>query len=236
MSTTTHTNWRPYNIILMIMIGLFLLVYNRRPLLAYFFPHRNTQTTTITPADKRALLWNYSRIDSALSIVKDGDLIVRSGKDAISNLFKKANTKNKTYSHAGIVFIENGTPIVYNFAATADQPSAPIRRDSLQYFINPNDNLGYAVYRYQVSNSVITKMRDISINYYKEQYTFDPRFDLQTDTALYCTEYIYKLMNAATGNTKFFNTTHAGNFNYVAVDNLFSNNKAKLVCRITYMH
>lgn len=220
--------------LLITLLLLFAVAYNRRLLTAHFDPQPLQQTET--PATRRASLnWNKVHADSAAGLVRNGDLVLRSGSDEISAVFKKANTKDKNYSHAGIVFIENGYPFVYNCTGTAIDPKAVLKRDSLRAFGSPAANLAFAVYRYRLSNDQVVKLHDIAIQYFKERRQFDPYFDLATDSSLYCTEFIYKAMIAATGDKQYFPVTHTPYFNYVAVDNLFLRKDIRLICKIGYM-
>lgn len=217
------------------MLILFVVVYQRHNIDRWRTP--KSQIADNTPNAKRAANpWNKKHADSAITIVKDGDLVLRSGNDAISEFFKKANTKDRTFSHAGIVFIENGYPFVYNCIGNADDPEALLKRDSLNAYISPYNNIGYAVYRYKLNAAQLSKLQATSVRYFKEKRRFDPHFDLSTDTLLYCTEFVYKAVIEATGDKEYLPITKATNFSYVSVDNLFLRKDAKLVCKIGYIH
>jgi hypothetical protein len=220
--------------LLLAMLLLFAVVYNRRLIFAYVYPQPVAKDNTPN-ARRAALTWNQVHGDSAISLVRDGDLVLRSGSDAISALFRKVNTKDKSYSHAGVVFIENGYPFVYNCIGSASDPHALLKRDSLKAYIDPYNNLGYAIYRYPLSAGQINKLHTTVIQYFKERRTFDPYFDLHTDSSLYCTEFVYKAVIATTGDKKYFPITRASNFNFIAVDNLFSRKDIRLVCKIGYI-
>jgi hypothetical protein len=220
--------------LLLTMVLLFAVVYNRRLISAQIHPLPAEKDNTPN-AQRAALTWNQVHADSAISLISNGDLVLRSGSDAISALFRKVNTKDKSYSHAGIVFIENGYPFVYNCIGSASDPHELLKRDSLKAYIDPYHNLGYAIYKYHLSAGQIEKLHATVIQYFKERRTFDPYFDLQTDSSLYCTEFVYKAIIAATGDKKYFPTTHATNFNFVSVDNLFLRKDMRLVCKIGYI-
>lgn len=229
-----NTNRKLHGALLIAMLLLFALVYNRKILLNWYSPQPVIAENT--PNMRRAAnSWNRFHADSCAQIVRDGDLVLRSGSDAISSLFKKVNTRDKSYSHAGIVFIENGCPIVYNLIGNADDPKALIRRDSLSRFIGPYDNTGYGVYRYKLSKNQVGKLHDLCVRYFKEKRRFDPHFDLETDNALYCTEFVYKAMIEVTGDKKYLETTQMANFSFVSVDNLFLKKDIKLICKIVYI-
>ena len=229
-----NKNRKLHGSLLIGMLVLFLVVYNRRPLLNWYDPQPVTITNS-PDALRASNTWNRVHADSCIRIVKNGDLVLRSGSDAISALFKKANTKDKTYSHAGIVFIENGYPFVYNCIGNADDPEALLKRDSLNSYISPYSNTGYAVYRYKLNNGQLQRLHDVAIRYFKERRRFDPHFDLSTDSLLYCTEFVYKAMIDVTKDKKYFSTTQAASFKFVAVDDLFLRKDTRLVCKIGYI-
>ena len=43
-----------------------------------------------------------------------GDIVLRNGKGFISDLFRNTSKREKKYSHAGIIVIENNQPYVYH--------------------------------------------------------------------------------------------------------------------------
>ena len=228
-------NRRLHGSLLIGMLLLFVVVYHRHNIVEWYAP--KTIALKSTPNHIRSQNpWNRKHADSAITIVKNGDLVLRSGNDAISGFFKKANTKDKTYSHGGIVFIENGYPFVYNCIGTADDPEALLKRDSLNVYISPYSNIGYAVYRYNLNTKQTAKLQSIAVRYFKEKRRFDPYFDISTDSLLYCTEFVYKAMTETTDDKDYLPTTHATNFNYISVDNLFLRKDCKLVCKIGYKH
>jgi len=231
--TTTPHNRKLHAVLLITLLLLFLFVYNRVALLNLIHPQEPVIVNS--PNLMRSNNpWNQYHADSCASIVMDGDLVVRSGADAISALFIKANSHDKSYSHAGIVFIENGYPMVYDAIATAENPHAEVSRDSLKNFINPFNNTGYAVYRYQLNKPEIRKFHEVMMGYYRDRIKFDAHFDLETDSLLYCSEIVYKALNKVTNQNKYLNTTKAGAFEYVAIDDLYLKKGIKMICKIIY--
>lgn len=229
-----HKSWKIEGLLLALMLFAFLIVFNRQFLFATFAPDAEPPRSS-TPAELRlANPWNTQHIDTCFRLIQDGDLIVRSGVDAISEMFKKANTREKIYSHAGLVFKENGAWMVYNIIGTADNPNADLRRDSVHHFVSPYDNSGFAVYRFKLSPKQKNALHDLAVTYFKERRTFDPSFNLETDSSLYCTEFVYKALNQVTNSKNYFPLTQMGDFRFVAVDNLYERKDIKLVCKIGY--
>lgn len=228
-----HKNRKLYAALLIAMLLLFGLAFCRRWI--WNLPRENNLSLVGILNNKRAKdPWNKLHADSSLRFVKNGDLVLRVGSDAISTLFKNANIRVKTYSHAGIVFIENGCAMVYNCIGSADQPYNALQRDSLSSYIDPESNNGFAIYRFNLNSKQIEKLHDICIQFYKEERKFDPNFDLKTDSLLYCTEFVYKALIQTTGKKDYFPVSTVNDFSYVAVDNLYGRKDMKLICKIGY--
>lgn len=172
---------------------------------------------------------NHHLIDSAASLVKSGDVLLRSGIGADSYMLARMNLKDKTYSHCGIVLFENGYPFVYHAIGGEDNPDERLRRDSIQFFLSPEHNKGFAIARYNCRSSDIRRIGQTVHNIYRQHPRFDMKFDLATDDYLYCTEFVYKALNRAMNDTGYIKTTSFLGHVFVAVDNLFINEHAHFV-------
>jgi len=53
---------------------------------------------------------NKSIVDSGVALLQSGDIVLRMGMGADSYLLAQMNRTNKSYSHCGIVMMENGYP------------------------------------------------------------------------------------------------------------------------------
>ncbi|HJW18357.1 MAG TPA: hypothetical protein VJ499_14600, partial [Flavisolibacter sp.] len=73
-------------------------------------------------------------ISKGESIVRNGDIIVRDYMDPLSQGIKRFNRIDPSYSHAGIVFIENGYPFVYHMLPGRYNKQGNLCRDSLKRF------------------------------------------------------------------------------------------------------
>jgi hypothetical protein len=177
---------------------------------------------------------NFRAIDSVIHLLRDGDLALRTGADATSVMLRQMNLTNKTYSHCGIVMIENGYPFVYHSIGGEDNPDSRLRRDSATVFFSPvsNERLGAA--RLDISNGQVDKLRLITERYWKAGIPFDLDFDLVSDDKLYCAEFVYKAVQEATGNKGYFHITHLLKRTYVGVDNLYEAPHARIICDVRY--
>lgn len=179
------------------------------------------------PANKRA-------IDSAISLLRDGDLALRTGADVISVMLRQMNLKDKTYSHCGIVMIENGYPFVYHSIGGEDNPDAHLQRDSAAFFFSPVSNERLGIARLDISSAQINHLHHIARRYLTSGVPFDLDFDLATDDKLYCAEFVYKAVQEAIGDTSYFGKSHLLARSYIGVDNLTDRKHAKIICDVQY--
>lgn len=175
-----------------------------------------------------------SLIKLGIQNLKDGDIVLRTGNDVISNLFAQLNKTDKTYSHCGIAFYENHSWVVYHSIGGEDNPDEKLRREPFKNFVHPQHNLGFGICRYILPKKQLDTLHKIVHTFYAAQIPFDMKFDLQSNDRLYCAEMIYKAFNKATQQTNFFTTTIHQGFEYVSTDNIFVNNKAEILCHLVY--
>jgi len=172
--------------------------------------------------------------DSCIRLLRTGDLLLRTGNDITSRMFCEFNRTDKTYSHGGLVIVEDGYPFVYHSIGGEDNPDERLRRDSAQFFLSPAHNLGLAVVRYRLPDSTIAGLTRVIRAYYSKRPLFDMDFDLETDDRLYCSEFVYKSLAAATGDTAFIPATSVFGHRFIGIDNLFINPHAVFVCELKY--
>jgi hypothetical protein len=173
-------------------------------------------------------------IQETKSQLQDGDIILRTGNDVISSLFAQLNQTDKTFSHCGIAFCEEGKWMVYHSIGGEDNPDEKLRKDPFEKFIGSDHNLGYAVCRYPLTGKQSEKLQVTISDFFIRQVPFDMKFDLHSDDRLYCAEMVYKAFNKALDTSNFFKTTVHKGFEYVSTDNIFINNKALILCHIVY--
>lgn len=173
---------------------------------------------------------NARLVDSAVHLLRSGDIALRTGTDIISVMLRGMNLRDKTYSHCGIVMIEDGYPFVYHSIGGEDDPDARLARDSAKTFFLPGPNERLGIARLSLNAAQIARLRTIAARYYSARPRFDLDFDLATDDKLYCAEFVYKAIREAAADTGYFATTCLLHRNYVAIDNLCDPRHAAIVC------
>ena len=180
---------------------------------------------------------NFEKTFSAETIknkIQTGDIILRSGKGFISDVFRQFSLEDKRFSHAGIVSVEQNRIFVYHILGDERRQGSQVRKDLLDSFCNVKENNSFAVYRYDLTTNkkknMVTNLKLFS----EKKIKFDSHFDLATDSAMYCTELVYKAVEAATGNLQYLPCTIINGNKYIAPDNLYMNGHSKLIYSYIY--
>lgn len=190
------------------------------------------ETEAHTPVDNRAALhWNRHMADSAISILRSGDVLLRMGMGAQSQMLARMNRGNKDFSHCGIVVVENGYPFVYHCIGGEDNPDARMRRDSASVFLSPQSQLAFGVVRYPLDSTAIKKQ---VLVWFHKRPRFDMQFDLATNDKLYCTEMVYKVLTGVAADRECIPTDTVMGHRFVGTGNLCANPMARLVWQVKY--
>jgi hypothetical protein len=213
------------------------------PLTGLFFwvactPVSTPETTAGSPNDSAFHReWkpaNQQLISEAVPRLQTGDIILRTGADATSHALMLMNQKSRVYSHCGIVCIEDGMPWVYHSTGGEENPDAHLLRETPAQFFDPSFNEGGGAYRYPITIGQQQALNTIAKQWYREGRTFDMEFDLATDTQLYCAEFVYKAFLQSGIPEHRFSKSKTGGFEYIGIDDLYSNRDAKLICSFRY--
>lgn len=190
--------------------------------------------------------------------VRDGDLILRCGNDFTSATLRDFSQLEKLYSHSGLALEVEGKIFVYSTMGGDINPDEKMRRDAIDSFLNPANNVAMGIYRYNISEAEIHELKRIITEYYQQGLKFDINFDLETDDKMYCAEVIVKSVEAATNNRIQFSRSKISDTlkqrymkmllekkiipspgaadvrSYIALDNLYINPNCRLISKIIF--
>jgi hypothetical protein len=190
--------------------------------------------------------------------IREGDLVLRCGNDFISESLSDFSQKEKLYSHSGFAMMDNGTMYIYSNMAGDINPDEIMRRDIVDSFTTPVHNIALGIYRYDLTNSELEKLKNIVHTHYMNRLQFDMNFDLSTDDKMYCAEMIAKSVEQATGKRIIFSKSLitpdlkdkylkklldkkvipsakvAEQREYLALDNLYMNSHCREVAKIVF--
>jgi hypothetical protein len=198
----------------------------------------STPVTSVPAVDaslaRAAKIHNKHIVDSAVWLLRSGYVVLRRGLGADSYILAEMNKRNKTYSHCGIVMVEDGYPFVYHSIGGEDNPDERLRRDSANFFFSPKSNTHLAIVNYNFDPAAINDLRDIVIKYYRARPRFDMKFDLATDDQLYCSEFIYKALNKTMNDTAYIHTSELLKRRQVGIDDLYLNEHANVIWEVKF--
>lgn len=198
-----------------------------------------SKTTAIAPTPGSAIAratntWNKHIVDTAVSLLRTGYIVLRRGLGADSYMLAEMNRRDKTYSHCGIVMVEQGYPFIYHSIGGEDNPDERLRRDSANFFFSPRHNTHLAIISYDFDEGQVNNLRQVVAAYFQQRPRFDMKFDLATDDKLYCSEFIYKAVNKAVGDTGYIGTSVLLKRRQVGIDDLFMNSHAAVVWEVKF--
>ena len=133
------------------------------------------------------------------SKVRSGDVILRREGGMTSQIFASIASEEKIFSHIGIIYIAHGDTTVLHCEAIETGESNSLRNESFCNFISEADT--FSIYKLNVSDCLSVKVAEQAHAMYLNGAKFDYSFDASTDSLLYCTEYVAKAVNRATGDS-----------------------------------
>ncbi len=161
-----------------------------------------------------------------------GDIVLRKGKGFISEMFRKTSQRDQQFSHAGVIEVKKTGVYVVHVIENPQDSGSHLKTETLESFCSSSYNHGYAIYRY---NFFSGKEKAIS-GYLKRLKStgvkFDEDFDLQTGSALYCSELIYKLCLESSSHE--LQLSGSATSKYVGLDDLYLHDEARLITQQTY--
>lgn len=196
--------------------------------------NRCTSSAERPPIPERNNVYNRALADSAASLLQTGDLVLRSGADMTSYMLRQLNTRNKTYSHCGLVVVENGKAYIYHSIGGEENPDEKLRKDPAVRWFSPAGNMAIGIARFSFDSLQQKKLVAILKQWHGEQKKFDMRFDLATDDRFYCSEMVYKAISGAVNDTTFLRPLTLFGYRFIAIDDLFLHPHADMICQLQY--
>lgn len=177
---------------------------------------------------------NVRKMDSLISLLHTGDVVLRMGTGTFSRTFAEFNRRDKSYSHCGIVMEENGKLFIYHCTGGGSDTSRCIKRETAAHFFSPVYSTAAAIARYPFEDTTITALKKAIQDRIGQRPAFDTYFDLATDDRLYCTEFVYKVIIQATADSAYLPVSHIPAGVFIGTDDLFLNTHARLIGQVRY--
>ena len=152
----------------------------------------------VPPLTSSQLKERWTVVNALKDSIREGDLVLRCGNDYSSFTLRDFSQKEKLYSHSGIAVRIDSVLYIYHNMAGNLNPDEVMRRDPVDSFLTPENNVAFGIYRYDLNDEEIRKLREIIHQHYLNKLQFDMNFDLETDNKMYCAEMIIKSIDQAT--------------------------------------
>ncbi len=171
----------------------------------------------------------FKKIDSIKTLIKNGDVIFRSGMDEVSQAARSMNRRDTSFSHCGLVFIEHDSAFVYHSLGGSYNPSQKLKRELLDSFCSPSENNAFGLYRYNLKKEEAEKLKVVVDGYYKAGLKFDMFFNYESDDVMYCSEFVFKSLNKSV-NGAYSKYLRLDTLPFaVTTDDIFLNENCRLI-------
>lgn len=159
--------------------------------------------------------------------LKNGFLICRLGTGYFSNYFKKYASKEKKYSHIGIVSKKDDTIYVYHSEASELTGVGCVKKEKLSSFLK-----GIKVYdffEFKYPDSIKNKILEEVEGYYNKKTSFDLDFNSFNDREVYCSELIAISINNVLKTTVISPSLTLNGKKLFALDDIYLNENIKKI-------
>ena len=127
--------------------------------------------------------------------MRSGDLVCRLGNGYFSGIFRRFSGESERFSHIGVFHREGDSCFVIHADADELNGVGSVRMESLSEFLRQSHD--HQFYRF-TTDSIRCGVDLIAHDYFRQGIPFDNRFDLASNSSLYCTELVAVAINRAT--------------------------------------
>ena len=183
---------------------------------------------------ERTLFFKNEVLPEATRLAETGDIVTRMGTDITSLLLSKINPTDPSYSHCGIISIEQDTVFVYHSIGGELNPDQKMRRDPLFLFAQPADCKRLGIFSPNLTGPQKQTLGSMVKNLYLKTIPFDMEFDLETNEKQYCAEMVSKCIGSITGNMNWATILEYNNIRFIPVENIYHNKFVREKKRFVY--
>ncbi len=170
---------------------------------------------------------NQTAAVSLPSTFQAGDLILRRGVGIISDIARNFAATEKRFSHIGIlVDYKQQTHVVHSVHEDAKGFDGVVMETLSDFLKHASD---WAVYRLKLKQAQQQKLASTAIHYAHRKIPFDSQFNLNTQQALYCTEFIWRVSGEVSQPNPILAATIRGGVRYISIEDIYKQNNAVLI-------
>ena len=124
--------------------------------------------------------------------LQDGDIVFHMSQSSQSDAVRRAT--NSPYTHMGIIFVEDGEPVVY-------EAVGPVKSTPLDEWINRGKDRKFVVKRlvnanHKLTSEALTRLKAETVRFAGRPYD---HFFEWSDDRIYCSELVWKIYEVAIG-------------------------------------
>lgn len=132
--------------------------------------------------------------------IRSGDVVFIRGKSFRSAVVRLLEGSNRSYSHVGLVVLENGLPFIIHADPEHDATTDRVIKEPWDAVISPKRITAATIFRV-VGSSTADRLgiqaSTVAQQFWRDELPFDHEFDLTTPQKLYCTELVWRAYMAA---------------------------------------
>ena len=121
-----------------------------------------------------------------------GDLVFRQGQGFFSEIARNFSPTDKRFSHVGIIYIDKNKTYVIHSVDDNDKNLHGVSKVHLKSFIS--EALQYSFYTLHLNYLHQKEMKIILEEQVRRHLPFDTLYSLKSDSSVYCTEFIWKVL------------------------------------------
>ncbi len=148
-----------------------------------------------TNSHKEEQLNNYQLTKNEISLLKEGDIILRHGFGVISDMIVNIDKSPYAVSHCGIICRDSNQrwKVIHTVSNSLSDIDG-IQAEPLSMFVKNSKPNSLVIVRYKNTHDSTSKqLTDQAFFYLRKKVPFDDRFDTKDTSELYCTEFIRQL-------------------------------------------
>ncbi len=130
--------------------------------------------------------------------LRDGDIVFRGASTILSFLARQFSPRDRTFSHCGILAIEDGKPLVIHAASPDERRfSGRVFADGLTRFMG--NSFVWGAFRLKGSWPQQKRVADFAREKLRQNAPFDHAFSLDHDHGFYCSKLVWRAVYVASG-------------------------------------
>lgn len=152
-------------------------------------------------------------------VFENGDIICRLGTGFFSKHFRDRASKEKIYSHIGVVETTVDSTYVIHVEASELTGIGFVKREAIEMFLDGVPTWG--VYRANFTDSIKEQIAIRAKTYFDKHTSFDLDFNADNDREVYCTELVALAINQAVDSAHIKPTLLMGEKIGYALDDIY---------------